>query len=460
MVQSQSKVVTTAVIGTGHFATAVVTQAESIAELSVPAVVDIDVEAAHLAYERAGVDPANVAICESRAAALAAMARRQRVILPDASLLMDLPIDVVVESTGAPEAGARHALAAIAHGKHVVMVSKEPDVVVGPILAQRARAAGVVYTPTAGDQHGLLIELVEWARRLGLEVLCGGKARDAEFVYDEDARTVACGRHSIAPSADEWPWLRPIPAGGAAEFVAGRQAALAKLPQVGGFDLVEMAIAANYTGLLPDVAATHTPALHIAELPEVFCPLEMGGILRQPGVIDCVTCLRQPHEAGLGGGVFIVVACANDYSRHILHTKGLIANSSGTAAVIYRPYHLCGVETPMSILRAGQLGMGITAKLPTPRVDVVAQVRRAMHTGERIGNDHSRDLLALMQQAGPVSDNNPLPLHMANGNLLQKDVGAGSLIAANNVTEPDGSVLWSLRREQDAYFLRIANGEL
>ncbi|MEZ4662872.1 MAG: hypothetical protein R2911_35440 [Caldilineaceae bacterium] len=77
MMSSKSKVVTTAVIGTGHFATAVVTQAESIAELRVPVVVDIDVEAAQLAYERAGVDPANVVICESQSAALSARKRRQ-----------------------------------------------------------------------------------------------------------------------------------------------------------------------------------------------------------------------------------------------------------------------------------------------------------------------------------------------------------------------------------------------
>ena len=452
MTESKSKVVATAVIGTGHFATAVVTQAESIAQLSVPVVVDIDVEAAQLAFARAGVDAAEMVICESRAAALAAMARRKRVILPAADLLMDLPVDVVVESTGVPEAGARHALAAIAHGKHVVMVSKETDAVVGPILAQRARAAGVVYTPTAGDQHGLLLELVEWARRLGLDVLCGGKARDAEFVYDGDARTVVCGRQAIALTADDWRWLQPIPPASAAEFVAGRQAALVALPQVGGFDLVEMAIAANYADLWPDVAATHSPALHIAELPEVFCPVEMGGILHRRGVIECVTCLRQPHEAGLGGGVFVVVACTNDYSRHILHTKGLIANHRGSAAVIYRPYHLCGVETPLSILRAGQVGLGSSINMPAPRVDVVAEMRRDMRMHERVGNDHSPDLLALMQPAAPVGHANPLPLHMANGNLLRSDVDAGSLLLARHVAEPDDSTLWSLRREQDAHF--------
>ncbi len=446
------KAVMAAVIGTGHFATAVVTQAEAIPQLQVPVVVDLDVAAAQRAYARAGVDPTMIAVCDSRRTALAALANQQRVILADAALLWELPIDVVLESTGVPEAGARHASAAINHGKHVVMVTKETDAVVGPILAERARRAGVVYTPVDGDQHGLLIALVEWARLLGLEVLCGGKARDAEFVYDLSTGTARCGHAVVPPAADVWPYFSAIQPDCAAEFVAARRAAFTELPQVGGFDLVELAIAANATGLVPDIPATHTPALHIAELPEVFCPVEEGGILSQRGVIDCVTCLRQPHEAGLGGGVFIVVACTNDYSRHILHTKGLIPNSRGTAAVIYRPYHLCGVEAPLSILRAGREGRGISRNLSQPRVDVVAQLRCDLASGETIGNDHSPDLLALMQPATAIQPGRPLPLHMGNGNALNRDLASGSMLTAAAVIEPSNSLLWQLRREQERHF--------
>ncbi len=448
------QIVTAAVIGTGHFATAVVTQAASIPPLQVPVVVDLDVAAAKQAYIRAGIAPTDIAICESSTAALTALARQQAVILTDASLLWDLPVDVVLESTGVPEAGARHALAAIDHGKHVVMVTKETDAAVGPMLAERARRAGVVYTPADGDQHGLLIALVEWARLLGLEVICGGKARDAEYVYDLAAGTVRCGQHCVTPTAEQWPYFGAIEPGHAAEFVAARGEATAALPQVGGFDLTELAIAANSTALLPDVATTHTPALHIAELPELFVPVDEGGILGQRGAIDCVTCLRQPHEAGLGGGVFVVVACETDYSRHILHTKGLIPNSRGTAAVIYRPYHLCGVETPLSILRAGLQGTGTSQTLPQPRVDVVAQLRRSMAAGEQIGNDHSPDLRALMAPARALAPANPLPLHLGNGNLLWKNLAEAALLTGDAVVEPEQSTLWQLRREQERHFGR------
>ncbi|MEZ4869914.1 MAG: hypothetical protein R3C14_51785 [Caldilineaceae bacterium] len=449
---AQGPIAQAGVIGTGHFATAVVTQAQSMAQLAVRVVVDLKLAAAQSAYARAGIPEAAIAICENRRAALDAWERQKYLILTDAMLLLELPVDVVVEATGVPEAGARHALAVIEHGKHVVMVTKETDAVVGPLLAHLAAQAGVVYAQADGDQHGLLIDLVHWARTLGLEVLCGGKARDAEFVYTPDSATITCGRHTVQPPTKARQWLQPVAPGEAAAFVAARQELCASLPQVGGFDLVELAIAANATGLIPDVETTHCAALHIAELPEVFCPMEEGGILQRRGVIDCVTCLRQPHEAGLGGGVFIVVACTNEYSRHILHTKGLIPNSRGTAAVIYRPYHLCGVETPLSILRAALLGADPNLPLPRPVVDVVARARRTLGRGAIMGNDHSPELQARLRPAGAVVAQQPLPLHMANGNVLQYDVAEGQIIEPQMVIEPPAATLWRLRRQLDQHF--------
>lgn len=489
------------VIGTGHFATAVITQSQSIPQLHVPIVADLNIEAAQRAYARAGIAEEDVVVCDSRRDALAALERGRHVIVQDALLLMELPLDVIVESTGVPEAGARHASAAIEHGKHVAMVSKETDAVVGPILAHRARRAGVVYTPVDGDQHGLLIEMVAWARGLGLEVLCGGKARDAEFVYDLASGAVHCGDQRIELDAGDLRWLSTVRVEGMgaqalAEHLHERHRALADLPGVGGFDLVEMAIAANATGLQPDrpymhdaagdasalarrlatdarltnrgsydedsrmadsrstdAGRLHAPALHTAEIPQVLCSWGEGGILHKEGVIETVTCLRQPHEAGLGGGVFIVVSCANDYSRYILTTKGLIPNMRDSAALIYRPYHLCGVETPLSILRAARQGAGTLTEAPRPHVDVIMRTTRAMRSGDMLGNDHAPGMEALMAPAQPVQPGVPLPLHMGNGNPLRRDIAPGTVITAEMVAPPDDSVLWALRREQDQLFL-------
>ena len=374
------------------------------------------------------------------------------VIVEDPMLLMDTPIDVIVESTGVPEAGAHHAYEAIQHGKHVAMINKETDAVIGPILKHLADKAGVVYTPVDGDQHGLLIGLVLWARSLGLEVLCGGKARNAECIYNPEARTISCGRSTVTVTESEAWALNRIPDGEANQYILARREILAALPKTANSDLGEMTIAANATGLMPDIPALHLPVVRIREIPEVLCPVEERGSLQTKGAIEIVTCLRKIDEAGLGGGVFVVVSCENNYSRMILMTKGLIPNSRGSTAVIYRPYHLCGVETPISILSAALLNVPTGAATVQPHVDLVAKSNRELKAGTIIDSDHKSDIDAAILPASSIADDNPLPLHLLDGNCLSRNVAAETLITQEMVDPPSDSLLWSLRRQQDAHF--------
>ena len=446
------------VIGTGHYATAIVCQSRSIARLDIAAVADVDVDRGRRAYRLAGVDDQRIVVCDRRAAALAAIERGDRVVLPDAELMMDLPLALVAEATGSAEAGARHAAAAIAHGKHVAMVNKETDVSVGPILKHRADRGGVVYSAVDGDQHGLLIGLVDWARTLGLRVIAGGKAGDRDHILDPYRRTVtrSGGTAHADLDAEQAAAFAPIGADDAGTRIAARRRALQGYSGIGGWDVGEMAIAANGTGLLPDVPELHAPIARIAEIPEVLCRREEGGILTRDGAIESVICLRQEHEAGLGGGVFVVVDSASDYARHIMVTKGLIANRRGSAALIYRPHHLCGVETPLTMLCAALLGTPTGAAELLPRVDVVAHAAVDLAEGELLPGDHSPRLKFLMTPAAPLGDGAPLPFHLASGLPLTCAVPAGTPITAATVAPPADSTLWALRREQDAHFLPAA----
>lgn len=442
--------VTAGVIGTGHFATAVVTQSRAIPALDVPVICDTNLAAAQQAYHRAGLSEQDYVIADNRSAALNALDQGKCVIISDAALMMELPVEVIVESTGIPEVAARHAQKAIEHGKHVAMVSKEADVTVGPILKHLADRAGVVYTQVDGDQHGLLISMVQWAWDLGLEVICAGKALDAELVFDATSGMISLNDREVYIEPDDRYLFVPEAPSVSRHYVTKRQDVLKGFGAVAGYDVTEMAIVANATGLQPDVETLHCPPIRIPELPEVLTSDDDGGLLGKRGVIDAVRCLRIPHEAGLGGGVFLVVDCDNDYSRHILLTKGLIGNSAGTTAVIYRPYHLCGVETPISMLVAGLLGQPTAPVDYQQRYDVVAVATEHLKAGGIVGNDHSKSLKALIHPAQRVEAGAPVPLHMASGNRLLRDVPAGTLLTVDMVEAPPDSVLWELRSRQDA----------
>ena len=148
-------------IGAGKFGSMFLSQAPTTPGLRVTAIADLEPDRARAACRTAGWSDALVADTAFTDDALALVAR------PD--------VDVVVEATGRPEAGIRHARGAFASAKHIVMVNVEADVLAGPLLALEADAAGVVYTMAYGDQPALTCELVEWARCTGFDVVAAGK---------------------------------------------------------------------------------------------------------------------------------------------------------------------------------------------------------------------------------------------------------------------------------------------
>jgi predicted homoserine dehydrogenase-like protein len=443
-------------IGAGQFGTPIVTQAPLIPRLDVSVVADVRIEAGRQAYRLAGFAEGDIVVCESRADALRALEAGKRVVLQDASLMMDLPLDVIASATRSPEAGAAYALEAIRHGKHVVMVDKEADSVIGPMLKHMADRAGVVFTTDDGDEPGLVMGLVSWARALGMQVLAGGNLHGC--LYDPVTTSVASrGRTVQVPAEDRWA-LERIPAGQAPRYTETRRRLFAdwRVDEECGDPLAHMAVLANGTGLLPDAPAGRRPVVRYLELPEVLCPAEDGGILCTRGAVDIPTVLYQVDDPNPGGGVFVVVANDDAVSREVMIRKGAVANSKRSAILLYRPYHLCGAETALSILCAGLLQVPTGSAEVLPYVDIVATTVRDFQAGETLGRPGTlgwnRDLRASLVPAFPLSDDGPVPFFMLEGNRLTEDVPAGTTITLDMIAPPADSALWSLRRQQDAHF--------
>lgn len=439
-------------IGTGQYATAILAQSRSIPALDLRVIADVDLAAARTACRHAGYTDADWTPCESTATAAKALERGGRALLADARLMMSLPLDVVVEATGVPAAGALHAAEALASGKHVAMVTKETDAVVGPILKRRADRAGLVYSAVDGDQHGLLMGLVDWARLLGLEILCAGKALEFDAIFDPRTSTIRSDTEVLALKPEAARWFGPSPAGETARWSLERRAAMGELGALRGYDITEMVVAANATGLLPDLGHLQSPVLRIAEMPHLLCPNESGGLFSRSGVLETVTCLRDPHEPGLAGGVFVIVRPATKYARDLLVAKGHVANARGDAFLISRAHHLCGVETPMTILAMGLAGVATGATTFEPRLDVIAETRHAFRPGETFPHDKSPRLRPLLQPATAVTGAQAVPFHLAEGCRIAKAIPSGAIVTLDMIEPPKDSVLWTLRREQDEVF--------
>lgn len=443
-----------ALTGAGDFARSFLYQAFKMKCLDVAVVINRTPSRAVKAYVSAGISSDNLVICESAQAARKAFEAGKRVVVADGDLVKDLPLDVLVEATGHPETGALHAKRAIESGWHIVMVSKEVDSVIGPELAEMATQIGRVYTPVDGDQPSLLIGLISWARVLGLKILSAGKASEYDFVYDPEACTVTANEKTV--SAKGMPDLWDPESVPPVDLARKRSQMLSSLPQRSVPDLCEMEIVANATGLKPDIPSFHAPVARLVEVPDFFCPAKMGGLLSGEGKLDIFNCLRRGDEASMGGGVFIVVECEDQTTWHILKQKGHPCSRNNRCVMLYHPAHLLGVEAPISVLIASNLGMPTGASHPRPVCDLIGRAMRNLPAGfvlEMGGHHHTIEgVEALLVDGGPMLPDSPAPFYMFANRRLLRPVTAGSIITTKAIDIDTSSILANLRKAQDNRF--------
>lgn len=453
--------VETCLVGSGAFGRSFLAQARRMRLVRARIAVDLDAEAAGRALAAAGHDPREIAVCTTAAEARAAWDRGRAIAAGDLATVLDLPFAVLVEATGSPEAATRHALLAIEAGRHVALVSKEADSVVGPGLARIARARDVVVTPVDGDQPSLLVGLVTWAEVLGLEVVAAGKSSEYDFVLDPATGAVTSNgvTHRLPDLAALWTL-----GGGVVEAAAARAEILGRaFPLRAVPDLCEMTLVANAVGLEPDAPAFHAPPARIPELAALFAGRDRGGLLSGGRRVDVFHHLRLADEASFAGGVFVVVRCeeSDRETWTMLAEKGHVVSREADTAMLYLPRHLLGVEAATSVLDAAGLGRSGYGEDYRPRQDLVAVAGCDLAEGTRLtmgGHHHSIDGVgAEMRPAAALADDRPAPFYLVADRVLTRPVRAGEAIRLGDVAVPEASGLLATRRRQDALFAADAS---
>jgi len=440
-----------ALIGVGQFGRTLLMQSRRMESLELAALCDLEAENLIAACREAGLDEDQFAIAESPSSAARHHDAGKIVLTEDPEVAISLPVDTVVEATGDAEAGARNALSAFAQGRNLVLVTKETDSAVGPILAHKARQAGLVLSQVDGDQPSLLLGLLSWARTLGLEVSCAGKASEYDFVLDPASSTVrAEGLDAVAPfDANLW----SVSSGDTAELVRRRAEGLSALPQRTPPDYCELCIVANASGLKPDRAEMHAPVARTVELPNIFRPREVGGLLEGGGCLDIFNCLRRTDEISFAGGVFAVLKTPDSATGALFKSKGIPVSDCDGYVLVYNPTHLLGVEAPLSILLPQQLGLSTGSGSVNPVCDLGIRATGNLSAGtllEAKGHHHRIEgTNALLLEYAALSDSAPVPYYMASGHRLLCNVPEGEIITVCALERPGESQLWSLRAEQD-----------
>jgi predicted homoserine dehydrogenase-like protein len=423
--EAEGRPILTGVVGAGSFGTGVVAQLAQAPGMVAAAVADLDEGAAVEAYRAAGFAPAEVVRAEGASEAADAVRAGRPVVVPDGALLADLPLEAVVDSTGIPDAGAALASRCLRAGQHVVMVNVEADSVVGPALRRIADAAGVVYTLADGDQPSLICALADFAAALGLEVVAGGK-----------------GTHLL-------PKGHPRRVAGEADPPFGKRTWV--MDYEGTKSQIEMAAAANVLGWGVDARGLRHPSARLEEVATLFGPRARGGLFARTPVIDFVNCLSPDGDTTIDNplvhGVFVVVTSPSQAVLGALRSKGVPMSADGSRGLLWRPFHLVGVETPFSVAQAVLFGTGTASPLPEPTVEVVAVAKRDLPAGTALRGMGGGEALGLAETAAAAAEQRLLPLGLANGVRLRRAVPADAPLTYDDLESPGDTPCWRLRRE-------------
>ena len=425
-----------AVVGAGRFGTTVVAQISQAPGMEIVAIADVsrpNLEAAWAAYGR----PADaVAYPDSPAEAAASVRSGTATGLLDASVVAGLPIDVVVEATGVPEVSARICRDCIVAGLHVVNVTVECDVAVGPVLARLAREHGVAYSLTDGDQPGATKRLVDWARTLGFEIIAAGRGTRRHPADRDGIPSEAFERYGYDQAMVERRRLNPK------MYNSFRD---------GTKSQIEMTAVANMTGLVPDVPGMHEPAAGIGDLPRLLRLEDDGGILSHEGVVELANCVA-PDGSGdvwddISIGVFAVIRSDHVLTAEDMGFYGLRMADDGRTGVIFTPYHLCGIETPLTVAEAGLFGHAAAAPLEQPVADVVAVAKRDLNSGDQLDGSGGSTVSGFIVEWTLAREITLLPLALADGVKVKRSIPMGVPVRYADVAPPRQSLIRDLRRE-------------
>lgn len=417
-----SKPVRVGLIGAGKFGSMFLSQVPTTQGLVVAQIADLDPGKAKAACRGVGWDSELI---------------QQTTFTDDAVKMMQSGgIDVIVEATGNPVVGFHHAREAIRNGLHIVMVNVEADVLVGGLLAEEARRAGVVYSMAYGDQPALTCELVEWARVTGFDVVAAGKG--TKFLPSYHGSTPDTVWEHYGLTSEE-------------AAAAGMNSQMFNSFLDGTKSALEMAAISNATGLKPPSNGLLFPPAGMDDLAHVLRPTSEGGKLESKGMVEVVSSLERdgrPVFKDLRWGVYVVIEAPNDYAAACFRQYGMNTDATGRYSAMFKPFHLIGLELNLSILSAALLNKPTGTTLGFTG-DVIATAKRTLKAGEVLDGEGGFTVWGKLFPSETSLQIGGLPIGLAHGVKLKNDVAEGVCVRWDDVDIDTTSEVVSARLKME-----------
>lgn len=406
-------------VGTGEMGTDIFTQIAMMEGIEIATVMERTGGKAEQGCQIAYGEPGRTRFASSHEQVSAAIEAGKIAVTDDLDLALshDL-VDLVVDATGVPEAGADIGMRAVGFGKHLIMMNVECDVCIGPYLKHEADKAGVIYTLGAGDEPSSCMEIIEFVTAMGHSVVSAGKGKNNPldfFAHPDDYREEADRRNMN---------VRML-----VEFVDGSKT------------MVEMAAIANATGLVPDVPGMHGPRATVDQLASVLIPEADGGVLSKPGCVD------YSIGKGVSPGVFVVIKAEHP---RIHERMADLKMGEGPYFTFHRPYHLTSLEVPLTAARIMLTGKPDMVPLPRRVAEVCARAKRDIAAGETLGAVGEFCYRSFTMKAEDAAAANAIPCGLLERGMALQPIAKGQLLTWDNAKPNANSRIAELRARQDA----------
>lgn len=423
--EAEGKIIRTGLVGAGQMGRGMVSQMVGMKGIMPAIVADIKIENVINAFHYAGIKDEDIAKTNSLAEANKFMEMGKYVATENADLISTANlVECAIDVTGVPEIGVRIATDALNNKKHVVMMDVETDVVIGPWLKKLGDKNGVIYTGSAGDEPGAVMELYCFARAMGMQVRVMGKGKNNKLDY-------ACNPDTVLEEATR----RKMSPRMLCAFKDGTKT------------MVEMTAMSNATGLVPDVIGGHgvvtKPGTEgIKQLNDFFKLKKDGGILNKHGVVEYVN--------GVAPGVFVTVATDNEEIAYQMqyHSMG-----PGPLWTLYRPYHLCNLETPLTVAKLVIDHEPTSIPLDGSVSECITVAKRDLKAGETIDGIGGYTTYGSIATAEETYKKGYVIYGLVNKKTkMLRDVPKGQLLTLDDVELDTTTQLYKTRKEQDAMY--------
>jgi predicted homoserine dehydrogenase-like protein len=416
--EEQGNPVIVGLIGAGQMGTDIVAETSMMKGLDVRIIADVNLERAKEAFKIARME-GEVVVAETAEEADKTLAAGKLVAVNDYRILTEVKgIDVVIEATGVPEIGTRAALRTVRNGHDLAMMNVETDITVGPLLRFYTEKKGQVYALAAGDEPAACKELYDFADAIGFTIVAAGKGKnnplDRHGTPEDPAIQKEAARRGLSPNM-------------LIEFIDGSKT------------MIEMAAVSNATGLVPDVRGMHGVETDRDHLHESFALKEDGGVLNKMGVVD----FGVGHVAP---GVFLIVRTDHPRLREAMILRDM---GNGPYYTLFRPYHLCSIEVPLTC------AMLVLRKKPNmvPLDHLVSEVfavaKKDLKPGDELDMIGGVSYYSLIDTYETSRKENLLPIGLAKGAVVKHDIKMDEPITMDDVEVKTSNVykLWDLQNK-------------